>query len=167
MPQLGESIAEATIIRLDIVQGGDVVADQEVIEVETQKATMGVTTLCAGKVREITAKEGETYPVGTTLGLLDVTDDEVAKTGVETLESAAEKRLAAASTQETEEKNLHFAVLQTVLRFLFVVTGCLHLCGGHFGVLQVMAFDHRVVDGGGAGMLLGRINELLQQPADL
>ena len=69
MPQLGESIAEATIIRIDISPDSAVVADQEVIEVETQKATMGVTTLCSGKVKEITAKEGETYPVGTVLGL--------------------------------------------------------------------------------------------------
>ena len=31
MPQLGESIAEATIIRLNIAVGDKVVADQEVI----------------------------------------------------------------------------------------------------------------------------------------
>lgn len=110
MPQLGESIAEATIIRIDIEVGGQVVADQEVIEVETQKATMGVTTLCAGTVKELTAKEGETYAVGTTLGLLEVSDEEVAKTGVETLESAAQRREAAASAPERQEENLHFAV---------------------------------------------------------
>lgn len=106
MPQLGESIAEATVIRLDIEVGGQVVADQEVIEVETQKATMAVTTLCAGTVRELMAKEGETYAVGTTLGLLEVTEEEVARTGIETLEAAAEKRVAAAA----DEENLHFAV---------------------------------------------------------
>ncbi|BCX50068.1 dihydrolipoyllysine-residue acetyltransferase component of acetoin cleaving system [Haloferula helveola] len=110
MPQLGESIAEATIIRIDIEPGQEVAADQEVIEVETQKATMGVTTLCKGTVKEITAKEGETYAVGTMLGLLEVTDEEVTKTGVETLESAAQKRVAEAAAQPDEEKNLHFAV---------------------------------------------------------
>lgn len=109
MPQLGESIAEATVIRFDIEPGQQVQADQEVIEVETQKATMGVTTLCEGTVKEICVEEGETYAVGTTLGLLEVTEEEVAKTGVETLESAAEKRSAAATPQD-EEKNLHFAV---------------------------------------------------------
>ncbi len=109
MPQLGESIAEATIVRIDIQAGQQVDADQEVIEVETQKATMGVTTLCKGTVKEIAAEEGETYAVGTMLGLLEVTEDEVAKTGVETLESAAEKRTAS-TEQKEEEKNLHFAV---------------------------------------------------------
>ena len=82
MPQLGESIAEATVIRLDVALGSDVVADQEVIEVETNKATMGVTTLCGGVVKELFAEEGETYAVGTILGLLEVTKEEVERTGV-------------------------------------------------------------------------------------
>jgi pyruvate/2-oxoglutarate dehydrogenase complex dihydrolipoamide acyltransferase (E2) component len=30
-----------------------------------------------------------------------------------------------------------------------------------------MTFDHRVVDGGGAGMLLTRVAELLQEPSKL
>ena len=110
MPQLGESIAEATIIRIDIQQGGSVDADQEVIEVETQKATMGVTTLCRGSVKEIMAVEGETYAVGTTLGLLEVTEEEVARTGVETLEAASEKRASESQSASEDEENLHFAV---------------------------------------------------------
>ena len=110
MPQLGESIAEATIVRIGIAPGDSVEADQEVIEVETQKATMGVTTLCRGVVREITAVEGTTYAVGTVLGLLDVTDAEVARTGVETLEAAADRREAAAAAPQAAERNLHFAV---------------------------------------------------------
>ena len=45
MPQLGESIAEARIVRLLIGVGDQVVTDQDIIEVETNKATMAVTTL--------------------------------------------------------------------------------------------------------------------------
>ena len=82
MPQLGESIAEATVIRLDVELGNDVLADQEIIEVETNKATMGVTTLCGGVVKELFAEEGQTYAVGTILGLLEVTAEEVERTGV-------------------------------------------------------------------------------------
>ncbi len=110
MPQLGESIAEATVIRIDIQPGGQVDADQEVIEVETQKATMGVTTLCRGIVREILAEEGKTYAVGSTLGLLDVTDEEVTRTGMETLEAAAETRAEQAAADRDGEENLHFAI---------------------------------------------------------
>nr|WP_193211007.1 dihydrolipoamide acetyltransferase family protein [Luteolibacter marinus] len=109
MPQLGESIAEATVVRIGITPGATVEVDQEVIEVETSKATMGVTTLCRGTVKEIIAKEGETYSVGTLLGLLEVSEEEIAKTGVDTLEAAADRRTAAAAEPE-QEKNLHFAL---------------------------------------------------------
>ena len=85
MPQLGESIAEATIVRLCIGVGDPVRADQEIIEVETNKAVMGVTTLCDGIVAEIRVKEGLSYSVGSVLGFLEVTPEEVIRTGVNTL----------------------------------------------------------------------------------
>jgi len=83
MPQLGESIAEAIIVRLHVAVGDTVEADQEVIEVETNKATMGVTTMCGGIVTRLDASEGEVYPVGSTLGLLEVTEEEAIRTGVQ------------------------------------------------------------------------------------
>jgi len=112
MPQLGESIAEATVIRLGIAVGDPVRADQEIIEVETNKAVMGVTTLCNGIVSEIRAQEGISYSVGSLLGLLDVSAEEVARTGVDTLESLDAKRTAASqsSCPARAEANLHFAL---------------------------------------------------------
>jgi pyruvate dehydrogenase E2 component (dihydrolipoamide acetyltransferase) len=111
MPQLGESIAEATVLRIAITPGHEVHADQEVIEVETHKATMGVTTVCNGVVKEITAQEGVTYAVGTVLGYLDVTEEEVLRTGVDTLEAAADRRTENQEKAEAAgEKNLHFAL---------------------------------------------------------
>ena len=50
MPQLGESIAEATIVSY-LVKPGDVVeADQDIIEVETNKATMNVVSPARGRI---------------------------------------------------------------------------------------------------------------------
>ena len=77
MPQLGESIAEATIMRLLVQPGDEVQADQEVIEVETNKAVMGVTVSCAGKVTSITVAEGETVAVGAVMGIIEATAEEV------------------------------------------------------------------------------------------
>jgi pyruvate/2-oxoglutarate dehydrogenase complex dihydrolipoamide acyltransferase (E2) component len=112
MPQLGESIAEATVVRLGIAVGDAVRADQEIIEVETNKAIMGVTTLCHGIVSEIRAQEGVSYSVGTLLGLLEVTPEEVARTGMDTLESLEEKRAAThhSACPSRAEANLHFAL---------------------------------------------------------
>jgi pyruvate/2-oxoglutarate dehydrogenase complex dihydrolipoamide acyltransferase (E2) component len=112
MPQLGESIAEATIIRLGIAVGDAVRTDQEIIEVETNKAVMGVTTLCDGIVAEIRAVEGVSYSVGSLLGLLEVTEQEVLRTGVDTLESLESKRIGASHSSHPDqtEANLHFAL---------------------------------------------------------
>lgn len=109
MPQLGESIAEATILRIDVAVGTPVRADQEIIEVETNKAVMGVTTLCSGTVSEIRCQEGVSYSVGTLLGLLEVTEEEVARTGVETMEAMEAKRSVVPEPGSPRaEANLHF-----------------------------------------------------------
>ncbi|MFN4873855.1 MAG: dihydrolipoamide acetyltransferase family protein [Akkermansiaceae bacterium] len=110
MPQLGESIAEATVIRLDVKVGDVVKTDQEIIEVETNKATMGVTTLCNGVVSEIRALEGVSYSVGSLLGLLEVTEEEVARTGVDTIESLEAKNQSQPQETKSGEENLHFAL---------------------------------------------------------
>ena len=112
MPQLGESIAEATIIRLGVAVGDAVRTDQEIIEVETNKAVMGVTTLCDGIVSELRAVEGVSYSVGTLLGLLDVTEEEILRTGVESLEAIEAKRTTSsqAGNSPQAEANLHFAL---------------------------------------------------------
>ena len=74
MPQLGESIAEATIVDIKVKPGEEVVADQEIIEVETNKAVMGVTTPCKGKIDKITAQVKETYPIGAVLGYVEASE---------------------------------------------------------------------------------------------
>lgn len=114
MPQLGESIAEATVIRLGVAVGDSVSTDQDIIEVETNKAVMSVTTLCDGTVSDLRAKEGTSYAVGSVLGTLEVTAEEIARTGVETIEAIEAKRshTPPSPPRESEESNLHFAVNQ-------------------------------------------------------
>src|SRR5438552_2210047 len=79
MPQLGESIAEATIVSINVKPGEKVAADQEIIEVETNKAVMGVTTPCAGEVARIDAKAKETYPIGAILGYIEASEKDAAR----------------------------------------------------------------------------------------
>ena len=79
MPQLGESIAEATVKEIKIEEGQTVKTDEDVFEVETEKAMMEVTTPCPGKIVEILAEIDISYPVGSTLGYLEV-DDSIANT---------------------------------------------------------------------------------------
>jgi pyruvate/2-oxoglutarate dehydrogenase complex dihydrolipoamide acyltransferase (E2) component len=71
MPQLGESIAEATVIGELVRAGDEVRADQDLFEVETNKATLSVTAPAPGKVSRLLAQAGQTYPVGAILGYLE------------------------------------------------------------------------------------------------
>jgi pyruvate/2-oxoglutarate dehydrogenase complex dihydrolipoamide acyltransferase (E2) component len=76
MPQLGESIAEATVVRLTVKVGEQVEPDQEVIEVETNKAVMSVTTPCKGVIQSFMAEVNETYPVGDVLGYIEASAED-------------------------------------------------------------------------------------------
>ena len=79
MPQLGESMAEATIVSIKVKPGEKVSVDQEIIEVETDKAVMGVTTPCAGEIVKIEAEVKGTYSVGAVLGYVEASEADAAR----------------------------------------------------------------------------------------
>jgi len=79
MPQLGESIAEATVVDIKVKPGDEIADDQEIIDVETNKAVMGVTTPCKGKIAQITVQLKETYPVGAVLGYVEASEADAAR----------------------------------------------------------------------------------------
>ena len=83
MPQLGESIAEAAIINFLVPPGAPVEADQDLIEVETNKATMTVTSPCAGRVDQYVVQLNESYAVGAVLGQIEATVEEVERAGLD------------------------------------------------------------------------------------
>ena len=83
MPQLGESIAEATVINLLANPGQHVQADQDVLEVETNKATMTVASPCAGKLQKLLVALNESYPVGAVLGYLEASPEEAKRLGLD------------------------------------------------------------------------------------
>jgi pyruvate dehydrogenase E2 component (dihydrolipoamide acetyltransferase) len=67
LPELGENIAGADVLRV-LVKAGDVLAkDQPVLELETDKATIEVPSSVAGQVREIKVKAGDKVKVGQTI----------------------------------------------------------------------------------------------------
>jgi pyruvate/2-oxoglutarate dehydrogenase complex dihydrolipoamide acyltransferase (E2) component len=84
MPQLGESIAEATIIKLLVRPGDPVQEDQDVMEVETSKATTTVTSPCRGVIGKISAVVNEAYPVGAELGSIEIEGDATVASPVQT-----------------------------------------------------------------------------------
>jgi 2-oxoglutarate dehydrogenase E2 component (dihydrolipoamide succinyltransferase)/2-oxoisovalerate dehydrogenase E2 component (dihydrolipoyl transacylase) len=71
MPQLGESIAEGTVVKWLIPLGGVIEKDQSLLEVETEKVDLEVPSPATGVLNEILVKAGETVAVGTLLARID------------------------------------------------------------------------------------------------
>lgn len=70
IPSPGESITEVEIGKWLVENGSIVNKDQEIAEIESDKATLSLTALAAGKLK-ILIKEGERVAVGTVVCTLD------------------------------------------------------------------------------------------------
>ncbi|MDZ4738178.1 MAG: 2-oxoglutarate dehydrogenase complex dihydrolipoyllysine-residue succinyltransferase [Rhodospirillaceae bacterium] len=70
VPQLGESVTEATIAKWMKKVGDSVAQDEILLELETDKVTLEVNAPVAGRLAEITAQEGATVEVGAIVGRL-------------------------------------------------------------------------------------------------
>ena len=76
MPQLGESIAEGTIIAWLIPPGGRVEKDQSLLEVETDKVALEIPSPSSGFLADVLVPAGQTVPVGTLLARLNTESPE-------------------------------------------------------------------------------------------
>ena len=80
MPQLGESIAEGTVVKWLVPPGGRIEKDEPLLEVETEKVALEIPSPATGILSDILVQEGRTVPVGTLLGHLN--NEATAGTGV-------------------------------------------------------------------------------------
>jgi 2-oxoglutarate dehydrogenase E2 component (dihydrolipoamide succinyltransferase) len=64
VPALGESVREATLGAWKRAEGDEVTADEPLVEVESEKATLEVPSPGAGVLRKILRKAGDTVAVG-------------------------------------------------------------------------------------------------------
>ncbi len=70
MPQMGESIAEGTIVRWIKRVGDRVDRDEPLFEISTDKVDAEIPSPSAGVIVEIRAKEGETVPVNSVVAVI-------------------------------------------------------------------------------------------------
>jgi 2-oxoglutarate dehydrogenase E2 component (dihydrolipoamide succinyltransferase) len=70
MPQMGESIAEGTIVRWLKKVGDHVDRDDPLFEISTDKVDAEIPSPAAGVVSEIRVKEGETVPVNSVVAVI-------------------------------------------------------------------------------------------------
>ena len=79
VPTLGESVTEATVSKWLKNQGEKVVADEPIVELETDKVNVEVPAPSDGVLERISVKEGETVNVGALLGMINGSAKEVSK----------------------------------------------------------------------------------------
>jgi 2-oxoisovalerate dehydrogenase E2 component (dihydrolipoyl transacylase) len=78
MPDLGEGLTEATVVKWLVAVGDEIAEDQIVAEVETAKATVELPTPFAGTVTDLHAAEGEEVDVGAVVLSVDTGGDATA-----------------------------------------------------------------------------------------
>jgi 2-oxoglutarate dehydrogenase E2 component (dihydrolipoamide succinyltransferase) len=71
VPAMGESVQEATLGAWKHAEGDEVTADEPLVEVESEKATLEVPSPGAGILRKILRKAGETVAVGDAIAEID------------------------------------------------------------------------------------------------
>ena len=73
MPQMGVSIAEATVVEWKKQPGDQVEADEPLLEISTDKAESELPAPVSGRLAQVTVEAGETVDVGTVLATIETT----------------------------------------------------------------------------------------------
>ena len=76
VPVLGESITEATIAKWLKNKGDEIVVDEPVVELETDKVNVEVPSPISGVLSELNFKNGDTVDVGAVLGIISEVNQE-------------------------------------------------------------------------------------------
>lgn len=89
VPDLGESVVEATIARWLKKEGDPVRVGEALVELETEKVNLEVAAEKDGVLQKITSKDGEDVKVGDTIGVIDESPSaETAKTAAPAVQAA-------------------------------------------------------------------------------
>lgn len=78
MPQMGQSIAEGTVVKWHKAVGDAVEADELLVEVESDKVAFEVGSPVSGVLTACLTAEGNVVEVGATIGVVETTDDAAA-----------------------------------------------------------------------------------------
>ena len=79
VPVLGESITEATVSKWLKNKGESIVADEPIVELETDKVNLEVPAPNDGILSEVNFKNGDTVEVGAILGEISTTEQKITK----------------------------------------------------------------------------------------
>jgi pyruvate/2-oxoglutarate dehydrogenase complex dihydrolipoamide acyltransferase (E2) component len=70
MPKLGMNMEDGVVVRWLVAEGAEVRNGQEILEIETDKATTEIEAPAAGILARIVRREGETVPINGVLAVI-------------------------------------------------------------------------------------------------
>ncbi len=101
LPDVGEGLTEADIIRWAVKPGDTIAVNQTIVEVETAKAAVELPSPYAGVVSALHVAEGDTVPVGTAIISIEVPDDGTQAPPPDQVGGAAEDLIPAPEQPDT------------------------------------------------------------------
>ncbi|WKZ14715.1 MAG: dihydrolipoamide acetyltransferase family protein [Candidatus Jettenia caeni] len=114
MPQMGESVAEGTILKWLVQEGDRVEKEQPIVEISTDKIDTEVPASVTGVIKKILYPEGKTVPVQTVIAYLEAVEQtEDADIPEEKLKAAkaVEKTKVPEEIEKAEEKERRYSPL--------------------------------------------------------
>ncbi|MDN3511552.1 MAG: 2-oxo acid dehydrogenase subunit E2 [Candidatus Jettenia sp.] len=114
MPQMGESVAEGTILKWLVHEGDRVEKEQPIVEISTDKIDTEVPASVTGVIKKILYPEGKTVPVQTVIAHLEAVEQtEGADISEEKLKAAkvVEKAKVTEEIEKAEEREKRYSPL--------------------------------------------------------
>jgi pyruvate dehydrogenase E2 component (dihydrolipoamide acetyltransferase) len=108
LPSLGENIESGDVLSIFVSEGDVVKKDQDLLELETDKATLPVPSPQAGKIVKVLVGEGDTVPVGQAIFEIEADggdgEDDAPKKAKSAKQEAPAKRAKPAPAEDEAEK---------------------------------------------------------------
>src|SRR5688572_29414464 len=105
MPQLSDTMTEGTVVKWKKKEGDKVKANEEIADIETDKATMPMESFEAGTLAFIAAKEGEKVSVGGLIGVIARSNENVEEIKKQYLAKGGGQKSAGATPAPTTSKS--------------------------------------------------------------
>ena len=112
VPELGESVTEATVGQWFKNAGDAISADEPIVELETDKVTLEVPAPSDGVLKDVLVKEGDTVEVGALLGTFEAG---AAKEGSKPVEAKTEKPASSGASVEINVPVLGESVVEATV----------------------------------------------------
>ncbi|MEZ6088928.1 MAG: 2-oxo acid dehydrogenase subunit E2 [Pirellulaceae bacterium] len=104
LPDLGDGIESGDVLEIFVSEGDTITKGQDIVELETDKATVPVPASIGGKVVKVCISEGETVPVGAVLLEVEATEGAGSGKSEPPKQEAPAKQDAPAESKSTDKE---------------------------------------------------------------